>query len=152
MDSDPVVLIDQQGSAIAPCVWQWIALVGQRFRVMDGAHTIRSYQGQPHAHSAGMEVSRSMTSASLRSFSQKDLAQMAKCGGVRGWHTMRKDQLVKGILNASRSKPSKSQTSKKTATRLRADRPRPLRLLSGVSPLSRRVNRLALGSSSTWPK
>jgi uncharacterized protein len=57
-----------------------------------------------------------MTSASLKSYSQKDLAQMAKQGGVRGWHTMRKDQLVKALLTASRSKVSKARTSKKVAT------------------------------------
>ena len=57
-----------------------------------------------------------MTLASLKSYSQKDLAQMAKQGGVRGWHTMRKDQLVKALLSASRSKASKGRTLKKTAT------------------------------------
>lgn len=39
-----------------------------------------------------------MTPASLKSYSHKDLAQMAKRGGVRGWHSMRKDQLVKALL------------------------------------------------------
>lgn len=56
-----------------------------------------------------------MTSASLKSYSHKDLAQMAKRGGVRGWHSMRKDQLVKALLSASKAKPS-SSAAKKSAT------------------------------------
>jgi len=56
-----------------------------------------------------------MTSASLKSYTHKDLAQMAKRGGVRGWHSMRKDQLVKALLSAAKAKSS-SSNSKKSAT------------------------------------
>lgn len=38
---------------------------------------------------------------------------MAKRGGVRGWHSMRKDQLVKALLSAAKAK--KASGSKKTA-------------------------------------
>jgi uncharacterized protein len=60
-----------------------------------------------------------MTSASLKSYSHKDLAQMAKRGGVRGWHSMRKDQLVKALLTASdsKAKPSSSSSTKATPAR-----------------------------------
>jgi len=40
---------------------------------------------------------------------------MAKRGGVRGWHSMRKDQLVKALLSAAKAKPAASG-SKKSAT------------------------------------
>src|SRR6476646_79046 len=54
-----------------------------------------------------------MTPAALKSYSHKDLAQMAKQGGVRGWHSMRKDQLVKALLTTS--KPKATTSSKKVA-------------------------------------
>jgi hypothetical protein len=47
-----------------------------------------------------------MTAATLKSYTHKDLAEMARQGGVRGWHSMRKDQLVKALL-AHRSKPTR---------------------------------------------
>jgi hypothetical protein len=40
---------------------------------------------------------------------------MAKRGGVRGWHSMRKDQLVKALLSASKAK-SPAAGTKKVAT------------------------------------
>ena len=45
-----------------------------------------------------------MTPAALNSYTHKDLAQMAKRDGVRGWHSMRKDQLVKALLTAEKAK------------------------------------------------
>lgn len=46
-----------------------------------------------------------VTSASLKSYSQKDLAQLAKRRGVPGWSGMSKDQLVKAITKlASKTK------------------------------------------------
>lgn len=60
-----------------------------------------------------------MTPASLSTYSHKDLAQMAKRGGVRGWHSMRKDQLVKALLASAKAKTPpqlKSQTGKKVST------------------------------------
>jgi len=46
-----------------------------------------------------------MTAASLRHHSCKDLAQMARTQGVAGWHSMRKDELVKALVNHARRKP-----------------------------------------------
>lgn len=60
-----------------------------------------------------------MTPASLSSYSHKDLAQMAKRGGVRGWHSMRKDQLVKALLASAKTKAPpqlKSQAGKKVSS------------------------------------
>lgn len=49
-----------------------------------------------------------MTAASLRHRSCKDLAQMARMQGVAGWHSMRKDELVKALVNRARRKPKSS--------------------------------------------
>jgi hypothetical protein len=45
-----------------------------------------------------------MTPAALKSYSLKDLTHLAKQGGVRGWQSMRKDQLVKALLTVTKSK------------------------------------------------
>jgi hypothetical protein len=42
-----------------------------------------------------------MTAQTLRARSLKDLADMARRRGVDGWHSMRKDQLVRAILRAA---------------------------------------------------
>lgn len=52
-----------------------------------------------------------MTLASLKSCSHKDLVQMAKQGGVRGWHAMRKEQLVNALLAAAKLKTRKTATA-----------------------------------------
>lgn len=49
-----------------------------------------------------------MTAASLRDRSAKDLAQMARMQGVTGWHSMRKDELVKALVNQARRKPKRN--------------------------------------------
>ncbi len=56
-----------------------------------------------------------MTPAALKSYSHKDLAQLAKQGGVRGWHSMRKDQLVQALLSAAKSKAVASASKKAAA-------------------------------------
>jgi hypothetical protein len=45
-----------------------------------------------------------MTSAALRSYSAKDLAQMARERGVTGWHSMRKEELIRALVVAARRK------------------------------------------------
>ncbi len=52
------------------------------------------------------------TASSLRTYTSKDLAQIAKKKGVSGWHTMRKEQLVQAILKTHK----RNATAKKTAT------------------------------------
>ena len=42
-----------------------------------------------------------MTAQTLRTRSLKDLADMARRRGVLGWHSMRKDQLVRALLQAA---------------------------------------------------
>lgn len=49
-----------------------------------------------------------MTPAKLKSYTQKDLAQMAKKRGVQGWHSMRKEQLIKELVRTARSTKRKT--------------------------------------------
>ncbi len=84
-----------------------------------------------------------ITAASLKSYTHKDLAQMAKKRGVTGWHAMRKDQLVRALIKVSKSgtssdKPRKgaaasSRTRTKSAT---AARP------AKASPAQRRIQKM----------
>ena len=39
-----------------------------------------------------------MTAASLKEKRVRDLARMAKQSGVRGWHAMRKDELINALV------------------------------------------------------
>ena len=58
-----------------------------------------------------------ITQASLKSQTAKDLSQLAKEKGVAGWHSMRKDELIKALLKVSRKKSTKTT---KTATKKKA--------------------------------
>jgi len=53
-----------------------------------------------------------MTSASLKEKPVRDLARLAKQHGVQGWHSMRKDQLIKALVRKAKSRlPDKAATS-----------------------------------------
>lgn len=60
-----------------------------------------------------------ITQASLKSQTAKDLSQLAKEKGVAGWHSMRKDELIKALLKLSRKKSNSKSTAakKKPSTR-----------------------------------
>src|SRR5262245_44812110 len=47
-----------------------------------------------------------MTAAVLKNHTARDHAQMAKAQGVVGWHSMRKEELVKALLKHSRQRRS----------------------------------------------
>jgi hypothetical protein len=53
-----------------------------------------------------------MTAAALKEYTLRDLAQMAKRRGIRGWHSMRKDELVRALVRAAKSKSPPSNGSK----------------------------------------
>lgn len=57
-----------------------------------------------------------MTATTLRSYTLKDLAQLAKRRGVDGWQSMRKDQLVRAILRAKKPAPSAKAVAAKKAS------------------------------------
>lgn len=55
-----------------------------------------------------------MTASSLRNQSCKELSQMARAMGLPGWHSMRKDELVRALLNHARRKPKRSSNGAAT--------------------------------------
>ena len=58
-----------------------------------------------------------ITAANLESQKSKELAQMAKEKGVSGWHSMKKDQLVKALLKVAKQKAkAKSGSARKKPT------------------------------------
>ena len=62
-----------------------------------------------------------LTAEKLRSQTSKDLAQMAKKKGVQGWHSMRKEQLVKALLKLAKKKAEKKTAANGRATNGRAE-------------------------------
>jgi hypothetical protein len=56
-----------------------------------------------------------MTASSLRNQSCKELSQMARAMGLPGWHSMRKDELVRALVNHARRKPKGSANGTATA-------------------------------------
>ena len=65
-----------------------------------------------------------MTAASLREYTAKDLAQMARKNGVSGWHAMRKEELVRALIQTAKRKKSASsrgRASSSKASSRRAD-------------------------------
>ncbi len=60
-----------------------------------------------------------MTAEKLNNRTCKDLAEMAKRRGVRGWHDMRKDQLVKALVRVTRSKQAAARKAQKATTATR---------------------------------
>ena len=63
-----------------------------------------------------------ITAASLKSYTAKDLAQMAKQRGIAGWHSMRKDQLVKALIKTG--KPQRNgKSAAKTALKPKTSTP-----------------------------
>jgi uncharacterized protein len=85
-----------------------------------------------------------MTAASLRSYNCKDLAQMARSQGLPGWHSMRKDELVRALVNSARRKP-KNMTQAARAASMTAppsDRVAISRKTDGASSARKRLNEL----------
>jgi hypothetical protein len=64
-----------------------------------------------------------MTASTLRNYSLKDLAQLAKRRGVNGWHAMRKDQLVRAIMRVANAKSVQTKATKKLKLAVRVRRP-----------------------------
>ena len=53
-----------------------------------------------------------ITAATLREYTSKDLGQMAKKRGIVGWHSMRKDELIKAIVKDSKLSPKEKTSSR----------------------------------------
>lgn len=63
-----------------------------------------------------------MTASSLRTQSCKDLAQMARAMGVPGWHSMRKDELVRALVSQAKRAAKKNGGRAATAVMLQEAR------------------------------
>jgi hypothetical protein len=67
------------------------------------------------------ETSPLINAAALNTRSVKDLAEMAKKRGVRGWHSMRKDQLIKALSRLARNAiTARTATAVRTTSTVRA--------------------------------
>ena len=55
-----------------------------------------------------------LTASSLRSQKSKELAQLAKANGIPGWHSMRKEQLIRALLKIAKQKASSKSKSRST--------------------------------------
>lgn len=56
-----------------------------------------------------------MTASTLKTYTCKDLAQMARSEGIPGWHSMRKDELVAALVSASRRRRRRASSEKRPA-------------------------------------
>ncbi|MEK6237716.1 MAG: DUF4912 domain-containing protein, partial [Planctomycetales bacterium] len=56
-----------------------------------------------------------MTAEKLQTYTRENLAQMAKKKGMQGWHSMRKDQLVKALAQPKKTRKKSAPVSKKSA-------------------------------------
>ena len=87
--------------------------------VRDGAPTIQrreSAASWPRGI-APMEESPLITATSLREHTVKDLGRMAKDKGVAGWHSMRKDQLIRA---SAKSKSTRTTSKSRSTVKARA--------------------------------
>jgi len=85
-----------------------------------------------------------MTPATLKSQTCKDLAQLARKRGVPGWHSMRKDQLVRALMKTSKKgagQATRRSSAGKAATKNGAGKSRkpPSSRRTAVAPVSPRV-------------
>jgi uncharacterized protein len=78
-----------------------------------------------------------MTATSLRAYSLKDLAQMARRRGVDGWHAMRKDQLVAVLVRSAQRRGASHVVSKKSVA--------PVRRSNSRSSAAKRATRIEVG-------
>jgi hypothetical protein len=62
-----------------------------------------------------------MTASTLRNQSCKDLAQMARSVGLPGWHSMRKDELVRALVSHAKRKAKKNGNGHATTALLVSD-------------------------------
>jgi hypothetical protein len=57
-----------------------------------------------------------ITAATLKTQKSKELAQLAKQQGIPGWHSMRKEQLIKSLLKIARNQQRRKTSSPPTPT------------------------------------
>lgn len=92
-----------------------------------------------------------MTAATLRNRTSKELGQMAKKKGVPGWHSMRKDELIKALLRVARAK-SKAKASSNGATKNGSHRPKKASAKAAPKPRTTRSRKRIQQENTTREK
>lgn len=97
-----------------------------------------------------------MTASSLRNYRCRDLAQMAKSQGVAGWHSMRKEELVRALVKRAQDKrkgggrvASSARTGSASPARSRAKSRAEQRLVQLRAQREARKNLSLAGSGGT---
>ncbi|MEN1680638.1 MAG: DUF4912 domain-containing protein [Planctomycetota bacterium] len=81
-----------------------------------------------------------MNANTLRTYTCKDLAQMARSEGVPGWHSMRKDELVAALVRVSKRRGAKSSRNGRTKAKPSASNGRADRAKSAARATKKAVN------------
>lgn len=85
-----------------------------------------------------------MTASTLKSYTCKDLAQMARSEGVSGWHSMRKDELVAALVRVARRRRTGSSEKRPTASGKQTAKDKAPQPVNKPSPAKQRIQRRIL--------
>ena len=80
-----------------------------------------------------------VTPSKLQARTSRELAQIAKTEGVRGWHSMRKAELIQALLENSRSQLPRSSTNRSTTNPTKVNRRATASLASASKSTKSRV-------------
>ena len=97
-----------------------------------------------------------MTAATLRSHTARDLAQMARQNGVAGWHSMRKEELVRALVKLARKRAlitsganGSTEVKKSTSTTTCEKKPTDPQVVTRIDQLQRKLAEIkSLASNS----
>lgn len=96
-----------------------------------------------------------MTPATLRSYTCKDLAQMARNEGLSGWHSMRKDELIAALSRTAKKTNAKKRPTSASSSVANKPKPSPARqrIQKQISKIQKQQAELKnLGSESNSSK
>lgn len=80
-----------------------------------------------------------LTASSLRSQKSKDLAQLAKSKGIPGWHSMRKEQLIRALLKIAKKAGSNTRVKARNSTTSQKSSPRVNKTVRSDSRIARKL-------------
>ncbi len=92
-----------------------------------------------------------MTTASLREKPVRDLARLAKQHGVTGWHSMRKDQLIRALVKKAKSKTAAPAATLRPSTAGKG-KPKSVKSTDRASPSAAKGNRSSLKNGHAQKK
>jgi len=82
-----------------------------------------------------------MTTASLKEKPVRDLARLAKQHGVTGWHSMRKDQLIRALVKKAKSKTAAPAATLRPATTATKGKSKTGKPTDRMAPSARKAGR-----------